>query len=1586
MTTSHKTTRIHGVRISEETMTVLGEAGIRTMEEVSRLTKEEYRVISAISTRAARDTRPLQDEIARQTELIESRNSPGEFALRKDRSTLTGAISAASDNTAEGAPCAISGGDSLCEEEARIRAAGAAAERPKEASAAESSEENPFLEHLAASAIAYDALLDLCSISDIVNIEAITDSVEARYLLEKAGIRTVNELLTAPYETIPKTLLNPDREVFLRIVSGLVEFADRMRAGKVPHPSPSSDLMEPKEDPVEARVRSISWKNPFLFYLEDIGIRDDVLSALFATSRQLSVAEMLGSRHARDILEETGIRTVSELLMAESGALPDELRQPDMGVIFEIAFGLGMFAERIRARIGRASSIFPTEGIPEEPECNTPKHSVSEVDRKNPFLFLLAGSDLSEDVLAAFFDRSQDLLCEDIPCPQHAKSMLEEAGLLTINQLLRAQAASLPEMLRDPDQQITVQIAAGLERMAKTEDDAGVSSAKAGEAPYELAPCILPKPDQTNVGGAAAGPGPSAKTEDVTAGAEKPADTPHELAPGIFSESNLKSAVEPAAGPGGHAKTDGEEDVLATAPEDATHEVAPGILPDTDRKSGAEAAEDPATRMKMKADAHIAEQELEEGGFGSLFVGFDEHDESDMEVRDDRAPFEEKVFASNPLLGNCLLTAQQLRTCRETAWEKIDNMLKGGRECTLSEAMRITLMLVVYARDWDYEKSPEFWEYAAVQFGYKDNNSVHKFLQRCAEKALRENNRLFVVSENGREFRTTILIHALATRKSWMALLDFLFGLYRTNLGWQPPQEKDPFLLEIVLRIRKIMCSDADNTEDSTVFPAMYAFEVGIRTLVRLRPVFAAEEFGRLIRRIDAHIRSKVSKPRTYDEQLCDEWYREKVDSINQAKPASSHVCHGNTAADVTRIVPRYVLRDGREVRIYIPDVRLRRQTASAGSRILCGVRYGDDTAAEQRMSWYGDELGQTLCELEMRLPEAPCGQELAPTVSITCAGECWYDSETRLHRSVLFFSGTKEIPTRRLRPGACTIVCPANLDIRAEDVDMQEIKDFCTPGLRAYRAELGNGYVLSVDGRVLSAHWAQDTKMQVRLPAETEKLPVITASGREYRIAHAGSTCTVRAESGVCASQYLVCLNGEEKNLTEYCSGDAAFEIPLPDSREACTLQILDLAREKRIYEQSFFIMERAECRFSRDFYFSRADYADAFFTCTLDDETTVIPFSEDDEEIDEPFRSGELHMCIPKVRIEETSGIFDAEENTKLFGPSVPQDSILRVVAPDDLEVRILLGARNVPVDRKGIVTLGNLVRSARNPDERTMQLSMRVTSGSCSQTYPLAQIFWEEQFVHLPRFWTVGARMYWDCGGGFIGRPDRKFLVTFRHKPDKEYRTSLSATDETVCLPDEMEHGRYKFEICAESSNLFSRKTICLAKGICIYGDEDAFRFEGRRIVIDTITDSAYPSLGRIPIQKLCIDGIRFEGVQETSEGMCPVYTGVLYRITPQGDFAEFSSVDGPDMDGRNCWKLNPVRIIFRGSTTLCITDQDGDGLYYRRIYEQRRGRNIYTVTDEKYMESNMDMYSVADLYSYTIERATTERETTERATNV
>ena len=193
--------------------------------------------------------------------------------------------------------------------------------------------------------------------------------------------------------------------------------------------------------------------------------------------------------------------------------------------------------------------------------------------------------------------------------------------------------------------------------------------------------------------------------------------------------------------------------------------------------------------------------------------------------------------------------------------------------------------------------------------------------------------------------------------------------------------------------------------------------------------------------------------------------------------------------------------------------------------------------------------------------------------------------------------------------------------------------------------------------------------------------------------------------------------------------------------------------------------------------------------------------------------------------------------------------------------------------------------------------------------------------------------------------------------------------------VCDNVNLPLGEYRFTISKRSGNIFLPSLIELASGRFFSGDENELRFLGKQIQLCSIT--IIPSSGEeqsVDIRPSFIDRLKFEGVEyvDSEEQECAIYTGTMYFIGPDGNRHEYSWKEGENRYHTQMYQVNPVRIVYINDSVLGITDLEGDGLYYVRLFDRALMQNIYQLTDRcppPNSDPNSQRYDVGDLYAYT-----------------
>lgn len=950
--------------------------------------------------------------------------------------------------------------------------------------------------------------------------------------------------------------------------------------------------------------------------------------------------------------------------------------------------------------------------------------------------------------------------------------------------------------------------------------------------------------------------------------------------------------------------------------------------------------------------------------------------EQDMQVRHSDASFEEKIYARYPLLGSKILSSEIADKLNQTSKKYIDTVLRNPMiKLPIRAEMQITLALINNAKNWKSEENRDFWNYISLQFGYRDSSgAVVRLLQKCMENAIKKNRRLFIEDANGRAFKSTAVIHALSTRKSWMALFDFLFDFYKNNLNWDYIPD-DPLYSVMISALQQKLGDDNADEVELTISSRVYSFQEGIRKLILFRPVYSRHLFEGLIRKIDSLVNAEEMPIKTYEEQLCEDWFRDKITAIANSRKAVRHTLTGGreVAIDYSRIRAKIVLRNGNDVQLVLPDIRLK-DKHSSGTKLY--VYYGNTLVHQKTLSWYGNEFGRTLNGISISLPEFPSRvSDMDIRVKIDCEEETIYDSGETLYHKVLAFYGGSEISIGQIKADNYTLIIPMYSELKVENAEVIDIDDLKNSGLKACFLELHDGFIITVDGKLIAFDSGGGTDIRVIPPSESVKLPAVRIGNTEHYFAYYGSSCSIILSDEDLIRQYILLVNEEridfsDLNRVENEKG-VAFTCPIED--DDCRIRIISLTDERLMFDRSFILAHKASGSFNREFYYSASDYKNAEYMITIDDFTETAYFGQEDEEVIIPYRDGEIHVSIPKIMIEETTGQWMNGKAPAWYLGEIPQNSLLKVSNPSGTAVRFLVGTNDIMYDGRGLVSIGNLLQSIAGTDTCSMADLVMHVSGSCQNDhYQLARISFKEQFLHAPQFWTEDHKLFWDHGGAFIGKADREFELELSGGSEAEYEFSLDNDTDYLSIPDEMPIGNYHYEISILSGGMFRKTKEKIAEGDCVVGDQNALRFMNRRIVIEAITDEFKEEAGHIVIRPCCIDHIMFQGMEDTSEGYCPVYSGIMYTTGYHGERYEFSFDEHTNSRGVTKMMVNPVRIVFVGDNSLCITDSEGDGLYYYYYYDRDFECTVYALTDHEYTKMNKHKYSNADLYSYRTER--------------
>ena len=843
--------------------------------------------------------------------------------------------------------------------------------------------------------------------------------------------------------------------------------------------------------------------------------------------------------------------------------------------------------------------------------------------------------------------------------------------------------------------------------------------------------------------------------------------------------------------------------------------------------------------------------------------------EDDMRSYDIGTDDVDRIFAEYPLLGSKIISQKKLDILYQNSRKYIGQFLNNSYvKPDLKKEMQITLAVINYAKEWDTEDESGFWRFITTSFGYRDDSGqLRNLLCNCVKDALTRNRRWFVVNDSGNQFKSSIVAHALTTKKSWLYFCDFLFDFYKTNLGWEYIED-DPIIARMVLALRnKMSDTDGVSDEDIEISSKIYYFREGIIKLIIHRPKYATQLVATLLKRIDGLVNNTAQVAANYEEQLCDEWMENKLQRLSSIRCRSQSTERRVVAIDYTRIKPIYQLHDETEICIVFPDVRLLQNDFS----MLRLTIYCDGRIVEQReLAYYGNELGKTMSGFTVKLEDYMLksgSRVINPHIIITCDDKEIYNSEKILVRDCLVFRNKTEADISSCERGGYSIFVPCSTVIEFLNAEVGIIKE--NTYIKGYFVNLQKDFIINIDGEITAFDNAQEGESLRVMVSDGGNSADYIMNGVRYGIVSGREIIHIVSADHESEKKYRLVINSDIVDLGtlphEESGGAIIYKIEIGKlGAEEISLCVMDLANGRPLWRQNFKIIRTFNYRFNRPFYFSIEDFREAKVKIITGGSTVhEYPVTQGESRIRVPYQEGELEIQVPMIKVIDNTNVEWNGINTYWI-KNIPQERFLYVKAPDGLNVDIKMNEKSIGTERHNAFALGNAIYGFSNTsDVSWLKIVLEIVQDDqIIQRCLLGKVAAKEQFVKTPKFRIEGTTLSWDCGYGFIGDTTGKFLVTVCKGTEQVRSLALNLDEEIITEDMQLPLGEYKYTIKKQSGNLFSLQTIDIVSGSLFVGDVNELRFLKHIIQIDTITfedDSKYEA---VKIRPCYIDHIEYK----------------------------------------------------------------------------------------------------------------------------
>ena len=937
----------------------------------------------------------------------------------------------------------------------------------------------------------------------------------------------------------------------------------------------------------------------------------------------------------------------------------------------------------------------------------------------------------------------------------------------------------------------------------------------------------------------------------------------------------------------------------------------------------------------------------------------------------------DKLYAENPLIGNKVLSEKTKEKLFTIAKEYIDKRLRTPHvRFSKKVKMQITLAVITYAKEWDTGDEIRFWKFITAQFGYRDEaNQLRGILCDCVRDAVLSNHRWFISSATGYQYKSTIVLHALTTKRSWFLLCDFLFDFYKTNMEWTYISD-DPIVTRMVTALRgKLIAGDETDDDNLEISTKIYYFQEGIRKLIIYRTGYAIKLISHMLYRLDCIINHTEEPAEMYVDVLCDQWIEGKLKEAREDKnrePGTS--TSRNVAIDYTRIRPVYSLQNETDVLITLPDIRLKK---TEFEKVQLRVYIGDINVETRSLSFYGNELGKTLTGFSINMNTCLRRGDgtLNVRIVLCCDDEEIYDSEDSLFRDCICFSGAKECDFHGCEKGSYSFFTVGEKPLEFVEAEVSDI-DVGSPW-KSYYVRLGKGFLIKYDNQIVAFDNADDSSsgnsITVIYPS-TDTGMTFMKNGRKYNIVTKEPELLLIMDDIDNLRKCAVIMNSQRVEISNIIPESSAdrfvFNIPLQFTVDnICEFQVIDFEKTKVLSRDSIKLMPRFLARFNREFYYSDEDFEGAYVNVVDMQGLNRYEINRSDVFITVPHGDGKIDIEIPRVTLRNSKGQA-WNKNYLAWIKDVKQNEKIYLTLPTGCSCSMKFGTVEVTEEPKGCLGFGNAVFAHSNEYESEwIELLFSVSKGQFRQEYCIGKISQSERFVGKVRFDYHDNTLFWNRGQDFIGNKDGVFILRIETmEGSTEYPIHLD--EEVVVKNPQLELNEYNCSIVKESENIFLGDETVLFEGSLFIGDKNELRFRNGIIEITNITYEEGGDLRSVEIKNTYIDQIKYLGIQfvDSEDRECPVYIGVMFYMGQSLKHHEFSFDENISEKGVQLYKINPVKIIFINEHTLSITNEDDDGIYYYKFYDRFILDYRYAITDREPTARNQNTYYLADLFTY------------------
>ena len=227
----------------------------------------------------------------------------------------------------------------------------------------------------------------------------------------------------------------------------------------------------------------------------------------------------------------------------------------------------------------------------------------------------------------------------------------------------------------------------------------------------------------------------------------------------------------------------------------------------------------------------------------------------------------------------------------------------------------------------------------------------------------------------------------------------------------------------------------------------------------------------------------------------------------------------------------------------------------------------------------------------------------------------------------------------------------------------------------------------------------------------------------------------------------------------------------------------------------------------------------------------------------------------------------------------------------------------------------------------------------------------------FLEQPKFYLEKNILSWLNPYSYVGGDESNLIVKFSKNGQiaASYKMQIGVTN--LCEECNLEPDLYDWNVYVNINNIFETEAERISFGQCILGDENTFRFKGKKIMIEYIREER----DRIFIKPFFIENLNFKKLCNFDQESIkyPLYRGIAYYFDNKLKRKTYFS-SKVVKTGIGKYALNPVDVYVISNKILGITDIERDGLLWHKIKR--------CITDENESKKNKIDLGLPDYYEY------------------